>query len=405
MVRPISISVSDSVMPPQRHPVRRPHSKSRTGCRVCKSRRVKCDETRPSCRRCQTHGVQCDFLFETDAAAPRVHQDSSSRDALSIHQLTSPSVASTPEASRYPTTWFSVSELELFHHFITSTSLTLACEPAARAFWRVNVPQLGFSHPYLLKGLFSIAAFHLARLRPQQKDALVEQALTQYSAASSTALPLIPNLTGETFLPIFYFSLLTTVITFARPRSPDNLLLVSDGILPDWLLVTRGIRVLLQAEGDDVLSTSCSDALFNVGVRVSAQWENENQDHPGLLELEDNFRSHSQPHKIPQLCHGILTLKRCFNLFFKSGFSEEERLRSAMIWLVKIPDPFIELLKTHDSEALCVLAFFCVLLKRLEHLWWIEGWSFHLIERIYSTLDNKYRLWIQWPLEEIGWAP
>ncbi|KAI3321896.1 hypothetical protein HD806DRAFT_502242, partial [Xylariaceae sp. AK1471] len=44
------------MMPTQRqNPVRRPHSKSRTGCRVCKSRRVKCDETRPSCRRCLTY--------------------------------------------------------------------------------------------------------------------------------------------------------------------------------------------------------------------------------------------------------------------------------------------------------------------------------------------------------------
>ncbi|KAI1305719.1 hypothetical protein F5Y03DRAFT_384396 [Xylaria venustula] len=392
-------------MPPSRHPVRRPHSKSRTGCRVCKSRRVKCDETRPSCRRCQTHGVQCDFLFEADTTAARAHPDSSSRDALSIHQLTSPSIASTPEASRQPPTWFSVFELELFHQFITSTSLTLAYDPTVRTFWRVNVPQLGFSHPYLLKAVFSIAALHLARLRPQQRDALVEQAMVHYTAASSVALPLIPNATGENFPPIFHFSMLTTIITFARPRTPDNLLLVSNGIIPDWLLATRGVRVLLQSEGEAVLSMTCLDALFYAGMKLSAQWDQENQGHEGLDELENNFRIHSQLHKVDELCHGILTLKRCFNLYSTPGFSDEQRLRSAMMWLVKIPDPFIELLKSHDSEALCVLAFFCVLLKRLEQLWWIEGWAFHLIERIYSTLNERYRLWIRWPLEEIGWTP
>ncbi|KAI0427332.1 hypothetical protein F5Y09DRAFT_35899 [Xylaria sp. FL1042] len=393
-------------MPPQRHPVRRPHSKSRTGCRVCKSRRVKCDETRPSCRRCQTHGVQCDFLFEADTTtASRVHHDSSSRDALSIHQLTSPPVASTPEASRYPGSWFSVFELELFHQFITSTSLTLAFDPTVRSFWRVNVPQSGFSHPYVLKSVFAIAALHLARLRPQQRDVLVEQAMMHYTAASSTALPLIPTATGENFPPIFHFSMLTTIITFARPRTPDNLLLVSNGILPDWLIVTRGIRVLLQSEGEAVLSMSCLDALFYMGMKLSTAWETADQEHEGLAELEDNIRRNSQPQKVGELCHGILTLKRCFNLYAMEGYSEEERMRSALLWLVKIPDPFIELLKGHDSEAMCVLAFFCVLLKRLDHLWWIEGWAFHLIERIYSTLDSKYRLWIRWPLEEIGWTP
>ncbi|GAW12374.1 hypothetical protein ANO14919_017400 [Xylariales sp. No.14919] len=344
-------------------------------------------------------------MFEADASTPRMHSESSSRDALSIHQLTSPSVTSTPEANQYPTTWFSVFELELFHHFITSTSLTLACDPVARNFWRVNVPQLGFSHPYLLKGVLSIAALHLARLRPQQRDYLLEQAMMNHTAASSMALPLITNASGENFPPIFHFSMLTTIITFARPRAPDNFLIVSNGILPDWFLICRGIRTLLQSEGEAVLSMSSLDALFYAGMKLSIRWENANQEHERLKDLEDTIRSRSDPHKIPELCDGLLTLRRCFNLFFTSDSSEEERMRSALMWLVKIPDPFIELLKSHDSEALCVLAFFCVLLKRLEHLWWIEGWAFHLIERIYTTLDHRYRLWIRWPLEEIGWAP
>ncbi|KAF2971880.1 hypothetical protein GQX73_g1705 [Xylaria multiplex] len=271
--------------------------------------------------------------------------------------------------------------------------------------WRVNVPQLGFHHPYVLKGVFSIAALHLARLRPNQRDALVEQAMMHHTAASSMALPLIPNASGDNFPPIFHFSMLTTVITFARPRAPDNFLLVSDGILPDWLLICRGIRSLLQSEGEAVLSLPCFDTLLYAGMRLSVQWEKENQEHEALKDLENNIRHHSQPHKIAELCDGILTLRRCFNLFSKSGFSDEERMRSALMWMVKVPDPFVELLKSHDSEALCVLAFFCVLLKRLEHLWWIEGWAFHLIERIYTTLDDRYRLWIRWPLEETGWAP
>ncbi|KAJ3580075.1 hypothetical protein NPX13_g485 [Xylaria arbuscula] len=283
--------------------------------------------------------------------------------------------------------------------------MTLSSDPVARNFWKVNVPQLGFSHPFLLKAVFSIAALHLARLRPQQKDALVQQSFMYYNAASSTALPLIPNATGENFPPIFHFSLITTVITFARPRTPDNLLLVSNEIVPDWLLVTRGVRTLLQSEGDAVLSMSSLDALFYMGTQLSYQYERESEEHEGLNELEESIRSHSQPHKVADLCNGISTLKRCFNLFFKPGLSEESRMRSALMWLVKIPDPFMELLKGLDSEALCVLAFFCVLLNRLEHLWWVEGWAVHLIERIYSTLDSRYRLWIRWPLEEIGWTP
>ncbi|KAL1964887.1 hypothetical protein VTN77DRAFT_6240 [Rasamsonia byssochlamydoides] len=39
---------------------RRKHTKSRTGCRTCKVRRVRCDETWPVCRRCSSTGRLCE---------------------------------------------------------------------------------------------------------------------------------------------------------------------------------------------------------------------------------------------------------------------------------------------------------------------------------------------------------
>ncbi|KAH7039720.1 uncharacterized protein B0I36DRAFT_378859 [Microdochium trichocladiopsis] len=35
------------------------HSKTRSGCRVCKGKRLKCDETKPSCLNCVRRGIQC----------------------------------------------------------------------------------------------------------------------------------------------------------------------------------------------------------------------------------------------------------------------------------------------------------------------------------------------------------
>ncbi|KAG4439618.1 hypothetical protein IFR05_004913 [Cadophora sp. M221] len=40
--------------------VRATHTKSKTGCRTCKIRRVKCDESRPSCKNCGSTGRKCD---------------------------------------------------------------------------------------------------------------------------------------------------------------------------------------------------------------------------------------------------------------------------------------------------------------------------------------------------------
>ncbi|KAF7853911.1 hypothetical protein EAF04_010577 [Stromatinia cepivora] len=40
---------------------RRVHKKSRKGCRNCKLRRVKCDETRPNCLKCRDYGYACNY--------------------------------------------------------------------------------------------------------------------------------------------------------------------------------------------------------------------------------------------------------------------------------------------------------------------------------------------------------
>lgn len=76
----------------------------------------------------------------------------------------------------------------------------------------------------------------------------------------------------------------------------------------------------------------------------------------------------------------------------------------AFIWVWKVADDFLPLLQAPTQEAVAVLAHFCVHLKELESLWWFRGWADHLISRAYEMLDEGHRLWIRWPIEEIGWV-
>jgi len=71
-------------------------------------------------------------------------------------------------------------------------------------------------------------------------------------------------------------------------------------------------------------------------------------------------------------------------------------------WLFKISDEYLNLLKDRTQEALSVFAFFCVVPRKLEMCWWMEGFSSHLMSRIYELLDEEHRLWIRWPIDEIG---
>lgn len=74
-------------------------------------------------------------------------------------------------------------------------------------------------------------------------------------------------------------------------------------------------------------------------------------------------------------------------------------------WLFEVREEFIALLRIPTQEAVVILAFVAVLLNRIPQQWWGNGWAEHLMHRIYALLDDEYRLWIAWPMEEMGWVP
>ena len=77
------------------------------------------------------------------------------------------------------------------------------------------------------------------------------------------------------------------------------------------------------------------------------------------------------------------------------------------IWKWSAAGDFLPLLQGPEArqEAVAIFAHFLIMMKKLENQWWIEGWATHLIEKAWAMLDQERRLWIQWPIEELGWVP
>lgn len=72
------------------------------------------------------------------------------------------------------------------------------------------------------------------------------------------------------------------------------------------------------------------------------------------------------------------------------------------IWLMRVPVPFMDLLKVYDPGALILLAHYCIILSRVEHPWYLQGRASRLLFMITRRLDEKWHRYIKWPLEEIG---
>jgi hypothetical protein len=52
-------------------------------------------------------------------------------------------------------------------------------------------------------------------------------------------------------------------------------------------------------------------------------------------------------------------------------------------------------------EALILLAHYCLLLSKIDHLWWLQGMSRHLLQAVHKVLGKEWENWITWPLQDL----
>lgn len=80
-------------------------------------------------------------------------------------------------------------------------------------------------------------------------------------------------------------------------------------------------------------------------------------------------------------------------------------ISDAFMWCFPVAEEFMPLLRARRQEAVAIYAHSCVILHALEHNRWVQGWADFVMGRAWEMLDEEHRMWIQWPMEEIGWAP
>ncbi|KAJ4144568.1 hypothetical protein LMH87_003449 [Akanthomyces muscarius] len=173
--------------------------KTKTGCKTCRIRRVKCDEGRPSCKKCITTGRTCDG-YETATAAPAAGSPPSMSTDQLMRLLDQPAHASGPiygGSSR--------AEKDAFFRFYNLTVKQVAGKTDTM-FWKINLPQLSQAQPVLWHASLALSAMQL-RDTIHDKTALAHQtrqdhfkfALSQYSKSIAQLVKLSgkTDMTGQ----------------------------------------------------------------------------------------------------------------------------------------------------------------------------------------------------------------
>ncbi|KNB16880.1 hypothetical protein FOXG_14900 [Fusarium oxysporum f. sp. lycopersici 4287] len=212
---------------------RRSHTKSRSGCRECKRRKVKCDERLPSCFNCARRGMACSLTPSRQSSQntkPVRRTGLDDRETnLSPYSL---SVAGIWTASMpSPSLDFQTHGLELMHHYSTITANTLALRLDMQHIWRIVLPEMSYNTPFLSHGLLSVAALHKAHLLPARRDKYLDLAAYHQTCGMEGFRSLYTSIDEKNWQPAFCFSSTIVMYAFSPGRTEDAMvdILLSQG--------------------------------------------------------------------------------------------------------------------------------------------------------------------------------
>jgi hypothetical protein len=298
------------------------------------------------------------------------------------------------------------------HHFSTSTSLKIHNDPTITRVWSITVPSLGFSHDFVMHGILALAALHLAYLRPESRDIYLSQAVAHHQEGLRKATPVLSQFEEENASAIYTHSGLTLLYTFASSKNSDDFILIGDAGIAEWIILSRQTYSIIRYSNDKLFAGPLGP-MFAAGVRRSTiqdQLTEEGLDVPEAEPLNQLFaricETTADDWKREAYRHAINELHKVFRVVYSQPLDTLEST-DMNIWAYRIKDEYLTLLKEQTQEALAIMAFFAAVpqLFDMKKHWFLEGFSIHLISRIYPLIDAQHLPWIEWPLGEIGWRP
>jgi hypothetical protein len=369
------------------------------------------------------YGTSCSFLqtHPLQSALPpvQIHQPPATSSRLpTIQSMLSPAPPSTatstyksPSDSQYlspPQSNFSMSDLELLHFFTTQSVFAYLDSYSSIELFRNTVIQLAFEHPFLMHGILSLSSLHLSHLRPE-KRALYQHASDTHTARALSLFQVeIGNLNPENCHACFAFSACIFTHAWAAQdvNKPSTIFFPpvfqeTDSVHIQWVKLQRGTNSILHSVFP-LLEKGPLECLF-------LPWKDldPTRDDPLTAEEEQIFTdlpeawrysslSASEKEILEDTCE---KLRRTFSMLIYNP--EISRLAMVMTWVSSVKDEFLLMMEKKIPQALLLAVVFCVPLKTVNDVWWMEGKSENLMRTLIPVLGEGWERWATWPVERV----
>ncbi|KAK9778778.1 hypothetical protein SCAR479_04401 [Seiridium cardinale] len=377
---------------------KRPHKKSRAGCKQCKQRKVKCDEGRPACRACTLRKAACVYPNGAASSSPSTKSgkaaSASSRSPNSPRQHTPPIQADANADSNgtlvvaepmfYPAGTGDAVDMKMLWFYTAETYNSFNIEGgrsgAIDTVLRVTIPQLAFQSPFLMQTLMGLSALQLKNLQqpiPAEKAAKYRaRAFEGYRGAIEAARP-------QDYPALLACSLLMCALASEMFRELDTKRLY----IIDWMTVWRGIGLIVEMITPITIAASGLAALFYrppIDLNKSQRWIPNN-----LLFMVQSIKPGDADYEHQQTYYEVLRYLGSLYQELEAGFSPITDMR-VITFFTFIPRPFIPLAKEHRPRALIILAHYCAFTKQNLGPWWMKSIGNRQIKEICEEVPESW---------------
>lgn len=300
------------------------------------------------------------------------------------------------------TTALSITDLRSLHNWTLEAYKGFGDDTSeVESFWQIEVPQLACSHPFLMHSLLAISCLHLARHSMDRRDHYHILAAEHQNKALPAYRFIVSDLARSRNEQMARAMVtFATLIPIYAVLSPPADVPFSDAsrVLAHTIEVfslLRGATEVVRVLG------VCRVRAVAGAIEPSLNPEDARLALLNQLISKDLGVSPSGAHDTSQANSTALHLLRsCFAMLFIAS-EPVSIMRTLTLWVESIPYTYLEALSELQPGALVILAHWCIMLKRADMRWYLQGCAKNVLSTIHGALNEEWRAWIAWPLQVV----
>ncbi|KAL2147898.1 hypothetical protein VTI28DRAFT_3376 [Corynascus sepedonium] len=388
------------------HP-KRPHRKSRAGCRNCKTRKVKCDEGRPACRMCTLRHETCVYMAPPKRAS-RVHSSSpapsrdgepaSSASRALGQQRCAGAVITQPQ---FRPGGYDDTDMRLLWFYTTATYSSFSTgslkERNVDVILKVNVVQHAFANRFLMDTILGFSAMHINHLGLKNMGVPRSLELQYRARAFETYRKAVEAADPATYPALLITSLflcgLSTHVFRGEEARPFAIL--------DWMTLWKGIGTIIGLIGfpdEQLYRTSFGALIFRPSIDMDASARCIPSQ---LLFMIASVKDGDPDFPLVKSYYGALQLLGSLYLELRNGFTPLLFLR-VVTFFTFLSHPLLRAAREMRPRALVIVAHYLPFTRfKANHSWWVEDIAKYEIPNICNFLGPEWKTLLQLPMASL----